>query len=366
MLASQLATDPARRVRVFVESPGKLAHLSAKIDSSLWVQPLAAGELWRLRLAEVVAPADNVVCMDGYELPTRYRERIAYGAGTPRRVLRVWSLGHSPEAIAALAATKKTDMPASMTIDVLQDEAPTGTGLIKATRSTADMRARWKAQSDLTQATLESMGMRGHLGRGTLIFLCWGVTLPSPVQFCRMLERASARPVLLLTATASGTQLQAISCAGENLSCQSLRPPSWSQIDEMVWGSDLVFSHQRDIGHRAMEAGTPLLWLREEDGLFNWYFDGLDPGFKRSLAAVAYHLRNVGTPSSELLWLLNHRDSLEAVARNVARRSAQAALLADSLPAIGPQLAEQARLLQRGSLPASHQPTAPMDLQGNT
>jgi hypothetical protein len=358
MLATQLATDPTRRVRVFIEDPAKLSPLSARIDNSLWVQPLATCEIWRSRLAEVVAPADNILCMDGYEIPTKYRERIAYGADAqPRRVLRIWSLGHSPE---EPSASKPPDLPSSLSFDVLQDEAPNSTGLIKAHRSTAGMRARWKAQSDLTQATLEGMGFRGALSRGTLIFLCWNVNLPSPVQLCRMLERVCGKPVLLVAVSSNGSQSQAISCAGENLACQSMRSPSWTQIDELVWGSDLVFCHQRDVAHRAMEAGTPMLWLREEDGLFNWYFDGLDLGFKRSLAAVAHHFRNAGAPSSELMWLLNQREALEAIAKNVAQRFAQAVLLTDSLPSIGPLLAEQAKLRQR----TSHQATTPMSLPG--
>ena len=358
MLATQLATDPTRRVRVFVEDPAKLSPLSARIDSSLWVQPLATCEIWRSRLAEVVAPADNILCMDGYEFPLRYRERIAYGAeAQPRRVLRIWSLGHVPD---EPSTSNPPDLPSSLSFDVLQDETPNSMGLIKAHRSTAGMRARWKAQSELTQATLEGMGLRGALSRDTLIFLCWNVDLPSPVQLCRMLERVCGKPILLVAVSSNGSQSQAISCAGENLVCQSMRAPSWTQTDELVWGSDLVFCHQRDIAHRAMEAGTPMLWLREEVGLFNWYFDGLDPGFKRSLAAVAHHFRNAGTPSSELMWLLSQREALDSIAKNVAQRFAQAALLTDSLPSIGPLLAEQARQQQR----TAQQITTPMSLPG--
>lgn len=361
MLASQLAIDPTRRVRVFIDDPATLSPISARIDSSLWVQPLATGELWRLRLADVVAPADNVVCMDGCELPTRYRERIAYGAGTQRRVLRVWSLGQSPKEPEASTAG---DRLSSLSFDVMQEESPTGTGLIKAHRSTADMRARWKVQGDLTQTTLEGVGFRGHLPRGSLIFLCWGFNIPSPVQFCRLLERVCEKPILLITASLGDSPVQAISCAGEALSCQSLNLPTWSQMDELIWSSDFVFCLHKDIANRAMEAGAPMLWLREDEGLFNWYFEGIDAGFKRCLVAVAYHLRSVGTPSSDLLWLLNQRAALEVVAKSVARRFAQAPLLADSLPQMGPRLAEQARLRQQG-FRISHQPTTPMNLPSN-
>lgn len=204
------------------------------------------------------------------------------------------------------------------------------------------------------------MGLRATLNRDTIVFLCWNIDLPSPVQLCRMLERACGKPVLLLSVSSSDDQAQAISCASENLVCQSMRPPSWIQTDELVWGSDLVFCHQRDIAHRAMEAGTPMLWLREEDGLFNWYFQGLDPGFKRSLAAVAHHFRNTGKPTAELLWLMNQRDALDDIARKVAQRFAQAALLTDSLPSINPLLQEQTRQRQL----ASQQVTTPMSLPG--
>ncbi len=358
MLATQLATDPTRRVRVFVEDPSKLSPLSARIDSSLWVQPLATCEIWRSRLADVVAPADHILCMDGIEIPARYRERIAYGAeAQPRQVLRIWSLGH---VLDQPSTSKSPNLPTSLSFDVLQDESPSGTGLIKAHRSTAGMRARWKAQSELTQATLEGMGLRVALSRDTLIFLCWNLDIPSPVQLCRMLERVCGKPVLVVAVSSNAGPSQAISCAGENLVCQTIRTPSWTQTDELVWGSDLVFCHHRDIAHRAMEAGTPMLWLGEEAGLFNWYFDGLDPGFKRALSAVAHRLRNTGAPSSELVWLLNQRDALDAVATNVARRFAQAKLLTDSLPSIGPLLAEQARQ-QQG---ATQQITIPMNLPG--
>ncbi len=362
LLTSQLATDPTRRVRLFIDDPSQLSNLSPRIDGTLWVQPLILGELWRTRLAEVVAPADNIVCVNECDMPARYRERIAYGAGAQRRVLRVWSLGRTP--VEADPDTTADHAPSALSIDVLQDESSTGTGLIKAPRSTADMRVRWKAQSDLTQATLEGLGLRGHLARGTLILFCWGIRIPSPVQFCRVLERACEKPVLLITVDTNDSQMQAVSCAGDNLSCQNLRMPGWSQMDELVWGSDLIFCSRRDIAHRAMEAGTPMLWMREDDGLFDWYFDGQDPAFKRSLTIVAYHLRQVGTPSSELLWLLNQRESLESIARNAARRFALAPLLADSLPGIVPKLAEQARQRDQGYR-NSHQPTTPMTLQGS-
>ena len=359
LLTSQLATDPTRRVRLFIDDPSQLSALSPRIDATLWVQPLILGELWRTRLAEVVAPADNIVCVNEYEMPARYRERIAYGAGVQRRVLRVWSLGRTALENAQNAADHTHN---TLSIDVLQDESPSGTGLIKASRSTAEMRVRWKAQADLTQATLEGLGLRGHIVRGSLILLCWGIRIPAPVQFCRVLERACDKPVLLITVDTKTSQVQAVSCAGENLSCQNLRMPGWSQMDELVWGSDLIFCTRRDIAHRAMEAGTPMLWVRDDDGLFDWYLDGQDPAFKRSLTVVAYHLQRVGTPSSELLWLLNHRESLESIARNAARRFAQAPLLADSLPDIVPKLAEQARRREQGYR-SSDQPTAPMTLQ---
>lgn len=148
------------------------------------------------------------------------------------------------------------------------------------------------------------------------MLLCWGIRIPAPVQFCRVVERSCEKPVLLITVDTSTSQVQAVSCAGENLSCQNLRMPGWSQMDELVWGSDLIFCTRRDIAHRAMEAGTPMLWMHDDDGLFDWYLDGQDPAFKRSLNVVAYHLQQVGTPSSELLWLLNQREFLESIARN--------------------------------------------------
>lgn len=361
LLTTQLATDPTRRVRLFIDDPSQLSTLSPRIDSTLWVQPLILGELWRTRLAEVAAPADNIVCVNEYEMPARYRERIAYGAGARRRILRVWSLGRTPVENASTTADHGSS---NLSIDVLQDESATGTGLIKASRSTADMRVRWKAQADLTQATLEGLGLSGHPVRGSLVMLCWGVRIPAPVQFCRVLERACQKPVLLITVDMKAAQMQAVSCAGEHLSCQNLRMPGWSQMDELVWGSDLIFCARRDIAHRAMEAGTPMVWMREDDGLFDWYLDGQDPAFKRSLAVVAYHLRQTGTPSSELLWLLNQRESLESIARNAARRFAQAPLLADALPGIVPNLTEQARQREKGYR-SSDLPTAPMTLHGN-
>lgn len=372
LLAAQLATIPTQRVRVFVDDPARLSPLSARIEAALWVQPLANYELWKQRLADAIAPADNVVCLGGTELPGRYRERMVYGSSNRCKLFRIWPPGH---VLPPASPVAPSDVMSTMVFDVVQDEKVQGVGLIKDQRNTAEMRARWKAHPSLTQTTLEALGLPGHVVKDALIICCWGAAMDDHPLFVQSLARICHQPVLLLREPAPDGQPApalagiARSAGDAPVHCMTLPPLSWSQQDEVVWSSDLLFCGHRDVAYRAMEAGTPLLWLPEsrpdqpDDRLDDWYFEGLDPGFKRSLVATAHSLkRSEGLPQS-LAWYLKQRDDVEQVARQVARRIAQARPLADTLPSLSPTLMEQVRRKQQ-QRDHAHPPTWPMSLPG--
>ncbi|WP_439520931.1 elongation factor P maturation arginine rhamnosyltransferase EarP [Hydrogenophaga sp.] len=372
LLAAQLATVPTQRVRIFLDDPGRLGVMSARIESTLWVQPLANYEIWRLRLADAIAPADNVVCLGGTEVPTRYRERMAYGASNRCKQFRIWPLGHSLSSGEATTANASMN---TMVFDVIQDEKVQGVGLIKDVRNNVELRTRWKAHASLTQTTLESLGLPGDKAKGALIVSCWDAAIADFPLFVQSLAQAFHQPVLVLRnlppAGASHTPVPT-SPATAHVHVLDLPALSWSQQDEVIWSSDLLFCGQRDVANRAMEAGTPLLWLprptasgaaQATDRLSDWYFDGLDPGFKRGLLVTAHCLREGESLEQTLAWYLKQRDDLEQIARQVARRIAQARPLADTLPSLSPTMLEQVRRQQQQRENA-HPPTWPMSLPG--
>jgi|GEM_PF-4210419 len=372
LLAAQLATVPSQRVRIFIDEPGRLGVMSARIENALWVQPLANYEVWRLRLADAIAPADNVVCLGGTEVPVRYKERMVYGAGNRCKQFRIWPPGHAAPSddAAALASAMNT-----MVFDVVQDEKVEGVGLIKDLRNNVDLRTRWKAHASLTQTTLEALGLPGDKAKGALIVSCWGAGIADFPRFIESLAQSFHEPVLvLLGAPAEGPppslppELHAAASAS-NVHILPLPALTWSQQDEVIWSSDLLFCGQRDVAHRAMEAGTPLLWLPRPtatlatDGLSDWYFDGIDPGFKRGLLVTAHCLREGESLEQTMAWYLKQRDDLEQIARQVARRIAQARHLADTLPSLSPTMLEQVRRKQQ-QRNDEHPPTWPMSLPG--
>lgn len=377
LLAAQLATVPTQRVRVFVDDPGRLGVMSARIENTLWVQPLANYEVWRLRLADAIAPADNVVCLGGTEVPTRYRERMVYGASNRCKQFRIWPLGHTSPAGDAAAANTAMN---TMVFDVIQDEKVQGVGLIKDLRNNVEMRTRWKAHASLTQTTLEALGLPGDKAKGALIVSCWGAAISDFPLFIEILAQSCHQPVLVLRGPGPDDSLAADqpklnpSASSAHVHVMDLPSLSWSQQDEIIWSSDLLFCGHRDVAHRAMEAGTPMLWLpklapsaaeQALDRLSDWYFDGLDPGFKRGLLVTAHSLRESESLEHSLAWYLKQRDDLEQIARQVARRISLARPLADTLPSLSPTMLEQVRRQQQQQQRENaHPPTWPMSLPG--
>lgn len=368
LLANQLAASPTQRVRLFVDDPGRLGSLSARVDPSLWVQPLGNHDLMRLRLADAVAPANHAICLGNTALPVRYRERMAYGAGNRCKLLRIWPPGHTHESI---PASTPAEACTSLRIDVVQDTKTEGIGLIKDARNMAEMRTRWKSHPNLAQTTLQGLGLAGDLARGTLIVCCWGAALADLQAFVNTLDQGSGQPVLLLMGPTPGMETPPAPPPPQGLvRCLRLPALSWSQCDELIWSSDLLLCGQRDMALRAMESGTPLMWLppatasvSDDDTMLDWYFDDLDPGFKRCLLATAHSLRENAPASQELVWYLKQRDDLELIARQVAQRIAQARNLADNLPCLSPALMEQAKR-RKQQLNNTHPPTWPMSLPG--
>jgi hypothetical protein len=375
LLAAQLATVPTQRVRIFVDDPGRLGVMSARIENTLWVQPLANYEIWRLRLADAIAPADNVVCLGDTDVPTRYRERMVYGASNRCKQFRIWPVGHT---LATGEAASSTAVMNTMVFDVVQDEKVQGVGLIKDMRNNVELRTRWKAHPSLTQTTLEALGLSGDRAKGALIISCWGAAIADFPLFVQSLAQAFHQPVLVLRARGpeglipvEALQLKA-SASTAHVHVMDLPALSWSQQDEIIWSSDLLFCGLRDVANRAMEAGTPMLWLPKPaatagaqalDRLSDWYFDGLDPGFKRGLLVTAHCLREGESLEQTLAWYLKQRDDLEQIARQVARRIALARPLADTLPSLSPTMLEQVRRQQLRRENA-HPPTWPMSLPG--
>ena len=364
LLATQLAAVQNQRVRLFIDDPGRLSPLSARIDPTLWVQPQADFDLLRLRLADGVATADHVVSLHRTQLPSRYRERMAYGAANRCKQFRIWPTGTPQESFQEAA---RLSTCATVEIDVVQDEAPLSMGLIKDTRNIAELRARWKVHPHLIQTTLENMGLPGDLSKDTLIIGCWDASLADMQAFISTVaQTCSPQRVLLLLGPGAGSLPRSLSEGV--VTCLHLPALSWSQLDELVWSCDLLFCGQRDLALRAMESGTPLLWLppvsngsSENDDLQDWYYHGVDPGFKRRLLVAAHILREQPDAHQELAWYLKQREDLAQIASEVALRIAQAPSLADHLPHLSPDRLEQARRKkqQQGN---AHPPTWPMNL----
>ncbi len=377
LLAAQLAAVPTQRVRIFIDDPGRLGVMSARIENALWVQPLANYEVWRLRLADAIAPADNVVCLGGTEVPIRYRERMVYGASNRCKQFRIWPLGHT------LSTGGPVPTPAAMNtmvFDVVQDEKVQGVGLIKDLRNNVELRTRWKAHPSLTQTTLEALGLPGDKAKGALIVSCWGAAIADFPLFVGSLAQSFHQPVLLLRGpgqegvSPTDRPKRDATVSTAHVHVMDLPALSWSQQDEVIWSSDLLFCGQRDVAYRAMEAGTPMLWLPKlsatvatdvVDRLSDWYFDGLDPGFKRGLLVTAHSLREGESLEQTLAWYLKQRDDLEQIARQVARRIEQARPIADTLPSLSPTMLEQVRRQQQQQQrDNAHPPTWPMSLPG--
>lgn len=343
LLANQLAAMHGQRVRLFIDDPVRLSPMSARIDPALWLQPLANFDLVRLRLADGVATADHVVCLHDTQIPRRYFERMAYGAAHRCKQFRIWPLGHP---VQAFHEAGRASTCATVEIDVLQDEHSESMGLIKDARNTAEMRARWKGHAHLTQTTLEHLGLPGDIARDSLIVCCWQAALADLHGFIEALAHAADAPRVLLL-LGPGTSEPARALRHGVVDCMRLPTLSWSQIDEIVWSCDLLLTGQRDLAQRAMEGGTPLMWLPsssssgDDEHLHEWYYEGVDPGFKRRLMVVAHSLREENAPIQELGWYLKQRVDLDHIATQVARRIGEARSLAEQLPHLSP-----ARLLQ--------------------
>ena len=345
LLANQLATLQGHRVRLFIDDPLRLSAMSARIDPALWLQPVANFDLARLRLAAGVATADHVVCLHDTQIPRRYHERMAYGAANRCKQFRIWPIGHPVHSFHEAA---RLSACSTVEIDVLQDEQSESMGLIKDTRNTAEMRTRWKAHPHLTQTTLEHLGLPGEISRDTFIVCCWEAALADAQGFVEALAHASDSPRVLLLVGPGTSQLMLNQRLGV-VECVKLPALSWSQIDEIVWSCDLLLTGERDLAQRAMEAGTPMMWLpkpspsNRDEHLLEWYYAGVDPGFRRRLLVVAHSLREENAPIQELGWYLKQRVDLDHIASQVARRIGEARSLFEQLPHLSPIRLEQAR-----------------------
>lgn len=348
LLAAQLAESPAHRVRVFIDDLARLSGLSARIDTGLWLQPFSGYELARVRLAEACVPADNVVAFHGTSIAPRYLERMVYGSTIHRKLFTILPLGAS-----TAGQGKPPPTPSNVkTIEVVQGDSPTAAGFIRDRRNLVDLRSRWKAQNALKEATLEVLGLSGHLVRGNMIVTCWGASIPDWLRFIRAFAQAAERSVLVLAgpgvsmADLVAQREYAVAETAERYPVHCLRLPTmtWGQLDEIVWSSDLLLTGQRDVAHRAIESGTPLMWLPDEkrataydDGLSDWYYADLEPGYKRCVLAAANAVSCAGSVKNAMSWFCPQMDDLAGMALRVAARVAEAPMLVDRLPTLTPQ-----------------------------
>lgn len=366
LLASRLAETPTRRVRVFVENPASLRVLSSRIDDALWIQPLGNYELWRTRLAEVVAPADNVVRLNGARISPRYLERTAYGAKERRKILNVWPLGH----VSTSGEFSVVQGAAGMVqVDMVQTTSRDGGGLIKAPRGTAEMRMRWRGKGNLTMATMDLLGLRDCWSADSMVVFVSGVTLSGAEQVARALEQACGRPQLLLVCppvsveqAGQSDELIAFRCANGQVTSRSVSRVSWGQFDELVWCSDLVFACHRDIAQRAMEAGTPLVWLGRDEGLLDWYLQDASMDFRRCAHRAVRQFNATPSNAAGLVWFSTQQDVLLAMAASVEQKMSRAASLQDSIAEIDVLLEDWFKQVIRERAAMSNAPTSPMGL----
>lgn len=366
LLASRLAESPTRRVRVFVENPASLRGFSARIEDALWIQPLGNYELWRARLAEVVAPAENVVRLNGTRIPPSYLDRTAYGAKVRRTILNVWPLGHASDSGELSVVQGAAGM---VHVDMVQNTSRDGIGLIKAPRSTVEMRARWRGKGNLTMATMDLLGLRDCWSADSMVVVVSGVALGGAEQVAQALEQVCGRPQLLLICppldpeqAGQSAELIAFRCANGQVTSRSVSRVNWGQFDELVWCCDLVFACNRDIAQRAMEAGTPLVWLGHDEGLLAWYFQDASVDFRRyAHSAVRQFKANPGNAAG-LVWFSTQQDVLRAMAAGVEQKVSRASTLQDSIAQIDVLLEDWFRQTMRERAAMSNAPTSPMDL----
>ena len=122
-------------------------------------------------------------------------------------------------------------------------------GVIKDPRNSSELRERWKAHPSVIQVTLKSLGFSGRLDRGPLVVCCWGAAIPDRIEFVRELARSSMQPMVLLVGPdASGKLMDPLAMPAwvaadqPHLQCFPLPSLTWSQMDEVVWSSDLMIA----------------------------------------------------------------------------------------------------------------------------
>lgn len=357
LLASQLAEVERYRVRLFVDDLAPLTAMDARVDPALWVQPQDAYELVRLNLAQATTPADNIVRLFRAKLPRKYMERAIYGHGE-RKLFKVKLLDQQASFVDTAPGTTNLRF-----IEATQGDHASAAGVIRERTSSAEIRARWKKNGKLLQATLDSLGLDGHIFSGALFVCCWGAAIADWKDFLTSLDEVSQQKIILLVGADDGApQVQGIATEGK---VKMLRLPamSWKQRDELVWLSDYVLTGHDDMAHRAMESGVPLLWLpdvppkaKDDHHLVEWYSQGADPLIRRCLRELIRDLGTRASTSNALKDYFHNQAQVEILAANVAKRIARAPLMSRILPVLTPMpaaISEKWPLQHKTTIPAS-------------
>lgn len=363
LLASRLAENPTHRVRVFVEKPASMGMLSARIDDTLWIQPLANYELWKMRLADVVAPADNVVRMNSAEVPPKYLERTAYGAKNDRKILNILPFGDSSVSGEFSVIHGATGL---VHINMAQNAGRDGVGLIKAPRGTAEMRTRWRGKSNLARATMDLLGLKDYWSTDAMVTLVSGVALAEPETMALALERSCGRPQLLLVFSSSDDarngEVQALCCIDGRVTSRQVERVTWGQIDELAWSSDLIFTGHSDMAHRAMEAGAPMIWLGEDEGLLDWYFRDAPSDLRKHVKVAVRHFKAGKAGASGLVWIAMQLEALAALAVGIEQKIARAPALQNSVAEIDGLVENWVKQTMHDRAAFTNTPTVPMGL----
>jgi hypothetical protein len=367
LLALRLAENPVNSVRVFAENPGSFGALSAKLDDTLWIQPIATYELWRTKLAEVSAPATNVVRLSGAALPSRYLERAAYGAKNQRKIINIWPLGSPSDAGHFSAVQSPSDL---IQIDVVADTEEGGLGVIKSPRAGADMRQRWKSNGGPCAASMNVMGLKDLWTPDTVVTLIWGVRVSEPEKLARAMAFSLGRPQLLLIGTSeSSTQLAGdsgslicVRSAQGSTTSRIVSRVAWGQLDELVWCSDLAFTSHRDMAHRCLESACPMIWLGEDQGLLAWYLQSA-AAYWRGQARGAVNL--IGKPKTlipGMIWFAMQQEVLSALALDVAQKLIKAQAMQDFIANVDEQFKELTTRFARENASLENANTVPMGI----
>lgn len=361
LLATQLADVDKRRVRLFLDDLTPLTLMSAKIDTTLWLQPVGQYELLRLNLAQAVTPGKNIVRLFGARVPQKYMERAVFG-NTEHKLFKLKSLDQS-----ALSGNTAPDTTNLHFITVPQYLDSSTVGIIKERFNSIEIRNKWKSSAGLRQATLASIGFEQNMFSGAKIIYCSGKRTFDWARLTSKLGCVESGSVIFLVENCGrGTQLleSEVCCSlTSKVKLLTLPPTTWKQRDELVWISDYVVTSSEDMAQRAMESGVPLIWLPQShlaqdanNDFLEWYLQGCDLLIRRCLQDLIQNLENRNSSPNAFIDYLHYLPQAQILAMTVAKRILDAPLMSQRLPFLMPASALREKNYSReykATIPAS-------------